>query len=192
MISDFELDEKKRTNDGLIFTWKKDRIEPGEKISVEYILRKRVERSIILRKENKVSVVNLYHSIKQEMQANLNFVNTSGKVFHEILIEDVIPPELIVNQTEANKKNNCTRTILDIKIKNKKGFIIIELTADGFLYNMVRIIVGTLIHSGLGKLNKNDILEIFKSFIWILMISSQATLSGNETLMRRGNLERTA
>ena len=104
VISDFELDEKKRTSDGLIFTWKKDRIEPGEKISVEYILRKRVERSIILRKENKVSVVNLYHSIKQEMQANLNFVNTSGKVFHEILIEDVIPPELIVNQTEANKK----------------------------------------------------------------------------------------
>lgn len=102
--TDFELDEKKPTSEGLVFTWRKDRIEPGEKISVEYILRKRVERSIILRKENKVSVVNLYHSVQQQMQANLDFVNTSGKVFHEILVEDVIPPELIVNQTKTNKK----------------------------------------------------------------------------------------
>ena len=104
VITDFELDEKKRTSDGLVFTWKKDRIDPGERISVEYILRKRVERSIILRKENKVSVINLYQSVKQELIANLDFVNTSGKVFHEILIEDVIPPELIVNQIDTNKK----------------------------------------------------------------------------------------
>jgi hypothetical protein len=102
--TDFELDEKKPTSEGLVFTWKKDRIEPGEKISVEYILRKRIERSIILRKANKVSVVNLYHSVQQQMQANLDFVNTSGQVFHEILVEDVIPPELIVNQSKTNKK----------------------------------------------------------------------------------------
>ena len=102
--TDFELDEKKPTSEGLVFSWKKDRIEPGEKISIEYILRKRIERSIILRKANKVSVVNLYHSVQQKMQANLDFVNTSGQVFHEILVEDVIPPELIVNQSKTNKK----------------------------------------------------------------------------------------
>ncbi|MFX1505365.1 MAG: hypothetical protein ACFFDC_04535 [Promethearchaeota archaeon] len=102
--SDFELDEKKPTTEGLVFTWKKDRIEPGEKISVEYVLRKRIERSIILRKANKVSVVNLYHSVQQQMQANLDFVNTSGQVFREILVEDVIPPELIVNQSKTNKE----------------------------------------------------------------------------------------
>jgi hypothetical protein len=102
--TDFELDEKRPTSEGLVFTWKKDRIEPGEKTSVEYILRKRIERSIILRKVNKVSVVNLYYSVQQQMQANLDFVNTSGQVFHEILVEDVIPPELIVNQSKTNKK----------------------------------------------------------------------------------------
>ncbi|MFX1282474.1 MAG: hypothetical protein ACFFB5_02420 [Promethearchaeota archaeon] len=104
IITDFELDEKKRTNDGLIFTWKKDRIEPGEKISVEYILRKRVERSIILRKESKVSVVTIYQSVQQDLEANLDFVNTSGKVFHEILVEDIIPRELIVKNSNSNKK----------------------------------------------------------------------------------------
>ncbi|MHA2243586.1 MAG: hypothetical protein ACXADY_01325 [Candidatus Hodarchaeales archaeon] len=102
--TDFELEEKKRTSDGLVFTWKKDRIEPGEKISVEFVLRKRVERSIILRKENKVSVINSFHSIEQNMEANLDFVNTSGMVFHEILIEDIIPPELVVNQSDTPKK----------------------------------------------------------------------------------------
>ncbi|MFW9903991.1 MAG: hypothetical protein ACFFFH_06630 [Candidatus Thorarchaeota archaeon] len=102
--TDFKLDEKKPTSEGLVFTWKKDRIEPGEKTSVEYVLRKRIERSIILRKANKVSVVNLYYSVQQKLQANLDFVNTSGQVFHEILVEDVIPPELIVNQSKTNKK----------------------------------------------------------------------------------------
>ncbi len=99
--SDFELDEKIKTNDGLIFTWKKESIEPGETASIEYILRKRVERSIILRKENKVVAINLYHSIEQELKAHLDFVNTYGKIFHEILIEDVIPPELAVNRAKT-------------------------------------------------------------------------------------------
>ncbi|MFX0182192.1 MAG: hypothetical protein ACFE95_03835 [Candidatus Hodarchaeota archaeon] len=99
--SDFDLDERRSTNEGLVFTWKKERIDPGSKISVEYVLRKRVERSILLRKENQVSVVSLYHSIKQDMKVQLNFVNTSGEVIREVLIEDVIPPELIVKDAKS-------------------------------------------------------------------------------------------
>lgn len=102
--SDFELDEKIRTDEGLVFTWKKEHIDPGEKVSIEYILRKRVERSIILRRENRVVAINLYHSIEQDLRAHMDFVNTSGKVFREILIEDVIPPELAVNKTETKHK----------------------------------------------------------------------------------------
>lgn len=104
--TDFQLDNKRKTTDGLVFTWKKDRIKAGKKGSVEYILRKRVERSIILRKENKVSVINTFHSVKQDLKAHTEFVNTSGKVFHEILIEDVIPPELVVTAyiSDPNRK----------------------------------------------------------------------------------------
>jgi len=101
--SDFDLDERRSTNEGLVFTWRKERIDPGSKVSVEYVLRKRVERSILLRKENQVSVVSLYHSIKQDMQAELNFVNTTGEVLREVLIEDVIPPELIVKDTKFSR-----------------------------------------------------------------------------------------
>ncbi len=102
--TDFKLEEKTSSTDGLVFTWRKDQIEPGEKIAVEYILRKRVERSIILRKENKVSVISSFHSVKQDLEARIDFVNTTGMVLREILIEDVIPPELIVKQSEPSFK----------------------------------------------------------------------------------------
>lgn len=39
----------------------------------------------------------------------------------------------------------------------------IYVKGDGFLYNMVRIIVGTLIDAGLGKLNPMDIKEILEA-----------------------------
>ena len=41
--------------------------------------------------------------------------------------------------------------------------IYIELTGNGFLYNMVRIIAGTLVDVGLGKIEPEDIKEIIKS-----------------------------
>lgn len=46
------------------------------------------------------------------------------------------------------------KTIYDAKVtKNSDGIISISLTGDGFLYNMVRIIAGTLIDVGCGKIN---------------------------------------
>ena len=101
--SDFNLETKKPTQTGMVFTWKAGKIDPGSKLAVEYILRKRVERSILLRRQNQVSVVTTYHSIKQDLQANLEFVNTTGNVYEDILIEDVIPPELIVSDSKSSQ-----------------------------------------------------------------------------------------
>jgi len=41
--------------------------------------------------------------------------------------------------------------------------IAIEITGDGFLYNMVRIIAGTLIEAGLGKRTPESIRETIES-----------------------------
>ena len=41
--------------------------------------------------------------------------------------------------------------------------IYIELTGNGFLYNMVRIIAGTLVDVGIGKINPEDIKNIINS-----------------------------
>ena len=39
----------------------------------------------------------------------------------------------------------------------------IELTGNGFLYNMVRIISGTLVEVGMGKIEPKEIEDIIKS-----------------------------
>lgn len=44
-----------------------------------------------------------------------------------------------------------------------RDFLIIDLTADGFLYNMVRAIVGTLIHVGRGNWTADDVRRIVDS-----------------------------
>ncbi|MBW6410412.1 tRNA pseudouridine(38-40) synthase TruA [Clostridium weizhouense] len=54
------------------------------------------------------------------------------------------------------------RTITDIHIEQNENIIKIFVSADGFLYNMVRIIVGTLIKVGNGKINVEDIEDIIK------------------------------
>ena len=55
------------------------------------------------------------------------------------------------------------RTVYSIKIKQKKNEIIIDITGNGFLYNMVRIIVGTLIEVGYGKKTIDDVKNALNS-----------------------------
>lgn len=52
---------------------------------------------------------------------------------------------------------NFVRTIYDINIARNDDFIKIDVCGNGFLYNMVRIIVGTLVDYALGKLSLEDI-----------------------------------
>ncbi|MCM8780134.1 MAG: tRNA pseudouridine(38-40) synthase TruA [Candidatus Omnitrophica bacterium] len=53
--------------------------------------------------------------------------------------------------TSDGKARNPFRTIKQIKIKNRRDLITIDIEADGFLYNMARNIVGTLIEIGRGR-----------------------------------------
>lgn len=51
--------------------------------------------------------------------------------------------------TMKSKKKSTVRNLHDIKIHTVGDELHLEFTADGFLYNMVRIIVGTLLDVGL-------------------------------------------
>lgn len=46
---------------------------------------------------------------------------------------------------------DCTRTIYNISVKRDRELVIVSVSGDGFLYNMVRIIVGTLLFINEGK-----------------------------------------
>lgn len=52
------------------------------------------------------------------------------------------------------------RNLTELTITQDGDIITIRAAADGFLYNMVRIIVGTLVYVGNGKLSENDIKEL--------------------------------
>jgi tRNA pseudouridine38-40 synthase len=58
---------------------------------------------------------------------------------------------------------STVRTIFDISIKEENGLIELEFRGDGFLYNMIRIIVGTLLDCGTNKILPQYIEEIIFS-----------------------------
>ncbi len=58
---------------------------------------------------------------------------------------------------------NTIRTISSCSVKREGKEIIFSVSADGFLYNMVRIIVGTLIDVSDGRISSDDIPSIIES-----------------------------
>ncbi len=63
----------------------------------------------------------------------------------------------------AGKLKNQVKTIKKITISKRNNLITITVKADGFLYNMVRNIAGTLIDIGRGKLSENSLKKILFS-----------------------------
>ncbi|TCK89024.1 tRNA pseudouridine38-40 synthase [Natranaerovirga hydrolytica] len=65
----------------------------------------------------------------------------------------------------SNKKTkkSTIRTIKSLDIIKEKDELKFYITADGFLYNMVRIIVGTLLEVGEGKIKEDAILNMLES-----------------------------
>ncbi|MEG1741498.1 MAG: tRNA pseudouridine(38-40) synthase TruA [Acetivibrio sp.] len=57
---------------------------------------------------------------------------------------------------------NTVRTIYALEIKKKEDLITIQVTGSGFLYNMVRILAGTLIEVGRGRRQPEDMKRILE------------------------------
>lgn len=63
----------------------------------------------------------------------------------------------------ANSQAQTTvRTIYDCTVSKAGDIITIRVTGNGFLYNMVRIIAGTLLYVGIGKLSVDDVRDILE------------------------------
>lgn len=65
-------------------------------------------------------------------------------------------------KASGTSSKSSVRTIYKAKVEKQGERIIIELTGNGFLYNMVRIITGTLVEVGLGKIKPEEISEIIE------------------------------
>ncbi|NFD75723.1 tRNA pseudouridine(38-40) synthase TruA [Clostridium botulinum] len=66
-------------------------------------------------------------------------------------------------KTNGSSIKTSVRTISKFEINKKGDFIKFIITGDGFLYNMVRIMVGTLIEIGLNKREPEYIKYVIKS-----------------------------
>ncbi len=60
-------------------------------------------------------------------------------------------------KASGTSSKSSVRTIYKASVKQEEQNITITLTGNGFLYNMVRIISGTLVDVGLGKIKPEEI-----------------------------------
>lgn len=57
----------------------------------------------------------------------------------------------------GSSAKTTVRNLFELSVSSEGDIITIRAKADGFLYNMVRIIAGTLVYVGNGKLSEEDI-----------------------------------
>lgn len=64
---------------------------------------------------------------------------------------------------QGGSSKTFTRTIFESSFSEEGGLLVYRITGNGFLYNMVRIISGTLVAVGKGKIDPDDIPAIILS-----------------------------
>jgi len=63
----------------------------------------------------------------------------------------------------GSSTKTSVRTIFDVSLSKSEDIICFEVSGDGFLYNMVRIMVGTIVDVGMGRIEAEDIPCIIES-----------------------------
>lgn len=65
--------------------------------------------------------------------------------------------------SEGSDVEDTVRTVTALSVERNGDLIEIRISADGFLYNMVRIIVGTLTEVAFGRISPDDLVDIINS-----------------------------
>ena len=180
---DVELNASGRTDAGVhalgqIANFKTNSKIPIEKFAIA--LNSRLKKSIVIKKAEEVD--ERFHSRlnckKKTYRYIINNSNEGSAIYRNL--ETHIPQKLDVEKMKKAIKyfegehdfkafkasgtsgKNSVRTIYETKLYEQGERIYVELTGSGFLYNMVRIITGTLVEVGLGKISPEQIPEIIK------------------------------
>ena len=139
-----------------------------------------LKKSIVIKNAEEVSedFHARYNCIEKTYRFIINNSNVPSAIYR--YIEYHIPQKLDISKMKEALKHfegthdfkgfkasgtsskSSVRTIYKAEIKKQEERIIIELTGNGFLYNMVRIISGTLVDVGLGKIKPEEIPEIIE------------------------------
>ena len=129
--------------------------EVEERFHSRYNCKKKTYRYVINNSENGTAIYrNLEYNFAQEL--NVELMNKASKYF-------IGEHDFKGFKASGTSSKSSVRTIFDAKVYKENNRVIIELTGSGFLYNMVRIISGTLIEVGIGKILPEEISEIIDS-----------------------------
>ncbi len=120
------------------------------------------------------------YSAKRKTYVYKSYINESASPLKDRFYARILPPVDVEKMVRASKAligkhdfrafcstgssiNSTEREIYSLDILQDGDEVIFEITGNGFLYNMVRIIVGTLYFIGKGKLPENAIEEMLTS-----------------------------
>lgn len=178
-----QLDASGRTDAGVhafgqVANFKTNSQIPIDKFAIA--INSKLKRSIVIKKAEEVD--ERFHSRLNCKKKTYRYVinNTpEGTAIYRNL-ETHIPQKLDLSQMKkaikyfegehdfkafkasGTSSKSSVRTIYKADIYQENEKIFIEITGNGFLYNMVRIIVGTLVEVGLGKIKPEKIIDIIQ------------------------------
>ncbi len=182
---DVELFASGRTDAGVhsfgqVANFKTESLIPLEKIPIA--LNTNLKKSIRIIKAEEVD--EKFHSRLSCKKKTYRYVINNSSCESAIYrnLETYIPSRLNINKMKEAAKylegehdfkafkasgtssKSSVRTIYNLNIIEKENNrIYIEITGNGFLYNMVRIISGTLVEVGMEKIKPEEIAEIIES-----------------------------
>ena len=148
---------------------------------IPYAINSKLKKSIVIKDAEEVD--ERFHSRYNAKQKTYRYVVNNSKQGTAIYrdLECHIPMDLNIEEMKKAAKyfegehdfsgfkasgtssKSSVRTIYKAEVIEEGDKIKIELTGNGFLYNMVRIISGTLVDVGLGKIKAEDIPSIIEA-----------------------------
>ena len=164
---------------GQVANFKTNSNIPIEKFAIA--INSKLKKPIIIKKAEEVP--ERFHSRYNCKQKTYRYIinnSETGSAIYRNLEYNIKNPLNIENMQKASKyfegehdfsafkasgtsSKSSVRTIYSANVRKDNERIIIELTGNGFLYNMVRIISGTLVEVGLEKIEPEEIKNIIDS-----------------------------
>lgn len=129
--------------------------EVDEKFHSRYSVKSKTYRYIINNSENGTAI---YRGLEYHVPMKLDYEKMNEAIKYFIGEHD-----FKAFKASGTSSKSSVRKILDGNVRKEGERVIIEVTGTGFLYNMVRIISGTLLDVGLGKIKAEDIPSIIES-----------------------------
>ena len=129
--------------------------EVDENFHSRYHCKKKTYRYVIHNTENGTAI---YRNLEYHFSKKLN-VDAMNKAAQYFMGEH----DFKGFKASGTSSKSSVRTIYQAKVYQEDEKVYIELTGNGFLYNMVRIIAGTLIDVGIEKILPEEIPAIIQS-----------------------------